>query len=86
MNNGGTANPQIVKEVTELVAKLIKLPVEQIDPNANIFSELGIDSLLGVEVFAALDRKYGVNLPEEKLRHINSVMDIAKLVDELKSR
>ena len=86
MNTEQPINEQRVVEVKELVSKIIKLPADQIDANANLFSDLGIDSLLGVEVFAALDRKYGINVPEEKLRNINTIIDIARLVDELKGR
>ncbi len=84
MNTGQPINEQRLAEIRELVGKIIKIPADQVDQNANLFSDLGVDSLLGVEVFAALDRKYGINIPEEKLRNINSVADIARLVDELK--
>ena len=60
----------------------IKLPEEKIDPNANLFTDLGVDSLLGVEIFASLDKKYGINIPEEKLRDINTLNDIIALVRE----
>jgi acyl carrier protein len=86
MANTQPINEQRVSEVKELVSKITKIPADQIDAKANIFSDLGVDSLLGVEVFAALDRKYGINVPEEKLRHISSITDIARLVDELKAR
>ena len=69
-------------EIVALVSKVIKIPAEKIDPNANIFYDLGVDSLLGVEIFAALDKKYGIDVPEERLRSVSTVNDIIKLVDE----
>ena len=77
---------QLGREIRELVSKVIKKPVEQIDPNANLFTELGVDSLLGVEIFASLDKKYGLDVPEEKLRHVNTLNDIVALVKELMNK
>lgn len=75
---------QIFKEIKTLVSKVIKIPEEKIDPNANLFTDLGVDSLLGVEIFAALDKKYGVDVPEEKLRGVRTLNDVIALVRELK--
>ena len=80
MSNEGTLSDDIQK----LVAKIIKLPVEKVDLNANLFTELGVDSLLGTEIFASLDKKYGIDIPENKLAGIKTLNDIVKLVEELK--
>lgn len=80
------ADDQIPKEIISLVSRVIKIPEEKIDVNANIFTDLGVDSLLGVEIFAALDKKYGLNVPEEKLEKINSLNDIIVLVKEMLSQ
>lgn len=77
-------NDELTKQVRALVAKVIKRPEEKIDPAANLFTDLGIDSLLGVEIFAALDKKYGIEVPEDKLRKINTLNDVIALVKELK--
>lgn len=72
------------KEIKALVSKVIKIPEEKIDLNANLFTDLGVDSLLGVEIFAVLDKKYRIDVPEEKLKSINTLNDIINLVKELK--
>ncbi len=84
MANEQMSDEQLVREIKTLVSKIIKLPEEKIEPGANLFTDFGVDSLLGVEIFAALDRKYGINVPEEKLRNINTLNDIVALVKELK--
>jgi len=86
MTNGPMINDQLRSEIKSLVAKVVKLPEEKIDPNANLFQALGVDSLLGVEIFAALDKKYGINVPEDKLRGINTLNDIVLLVNELRPK
>lgn len=77
---------QLTGEVKTLVSKVIKIPEEKIDMNANLFTDLGVDSLMGVEIFATLDKKYCLDVPEDKLKDINSLNDIVVLVKELLSK
>jgi acyl carrier protein len=77
-------NSALNKEVVELVAKILKKPIEKVRPEANLFDELGVDSLLGVEIFAALDKKYGVDIPDVRLKEIATLNDLVNLVEELK--
>jgi acyl carrier protein len=73
---------EIDREIMELVAKVIKRDVSQIDPNVNIFKEYHVDSLLGVEILASLDKKYGLNVPEEKIRQVKTLNDLVQLTKE----
>ena len=73
----------IDSEVRSLVSKIIKIPEDKIDPAANLFYDLGVDSLLGVEILAALDKKYGLNVPEDKLRSISTLNGIIALTKGL---
>jgi len=75
---------ELEKEIKSLVAKVIKIPEEKIDLKANLFTDLGVDSLLGVEIFAALDKKYHIDIPEAKLREAQTLADIIQMVKELK--
>ena len=77
---------EIEQEIMSMVAKIIKRDEKSIDPNANIFTEYGIDSLLGVEILAGLDKKYGIDVPEQKLREIKTLNDIVRLARELISK
>ena len=70
-------------EIRTLVAKIVKLPEDKIKPDANLFSDLGIDSMLGVEIFAALDKKYHINIPEEDLKKVNTLNDLTSLIEKL---
>jgi acyl carrier protein len=73
-------NDELRSEIRKLIARIIKLPEEKVAYDANLFTELNIDSLLGVEIFAALDKKYGVNIPENELKKINNLNDLIDLV------
>lgn len=74
------------QEIKTMVSRIIKVPEEKLKPDANIFTEYGVDSLLGVEILAGLDKKYGLNVPEEKVREIKTLNDIVRIASELMSR
>jgi acyl carrier protein len=65
------------------VSRIVKLPEEKVTLEANLFDDLGVDSLLGVEIFSALDKKYGINVPEAKLTNIATLKDLIALIDQL---
>ncbi|MDI6731283.1 MAG: acyl carrier protein [Candidatus Margulisbacteria bacterium] len=77
------SNLQLAKEIKMIVAKILKVPEEKIREDANLFADLGVDSLLGVEIFAALDKKYNLNVPEEKVKDVVTVKDLINLVQGL---
>ena len=72
----------IEKEIKALVSKVVKIPEDKIDPNADLFKDLGVDSLLGVEIFASLDKKYHIDIPEQQLIKIKSLNDIIAIAKE----
>jgi acyl carrier protein len=74
------------QEIKTMVSKIIKVDESRINPNANIFSEYGVDSLLGVEILAGLDKKYGLDVPEQRIREIKTLNDIIRIAKELISK
>jgi acyl carrier protein len=77
---------EIDQEIKTLVSKIIKVDENKIDPNANIFKQYGVDSLLGVEILAGLDKKYDLDVPEEKIKEIKTLNDIIRIAKEFISR
>jgi len=76
----------IDQEVKELVAKIIKRRPDEININANIFREYRVDSLLGVEILAGLDKKYNIDIPENKLKEVKTTADLIRITSELLSK
>ena len=74
----------IEDEIKALIAKVVKIPEEKLKMDANLFTDLGIDSLLGVEIFAALDKKYGIDIPETRLRDVKTLADLIQIAKEFK--
>lgn len=77
---------ELEQEVKAMVSKIIKMDEKKIDPDANIFSEYGVDSLLGIEILAGLDKKYGLDIPEQKIREIRTLNDIIRVAREFTTK
>lgn len=65
----------VEKEVTAIVAEVTELKEEDIweKRDANFFKDLEIDSLLALEILALIERKFKIQIPEEKLVDITSL-------------
>lgn len=83
MSNDQLPNDEIRKEVRALVAKIIKLPEAKVKFDADLFSDLNVDSLVGMEIFAVLDKKYGIVIPSNLLPGISTLDDLSQVVAQL---
>ncbi len=63
-------------EFTVLLADQLMIGEEEIDDSADIYEDLGADSLDAVELIMALEEKYGVEITDgefEKLRTVGEL-------------
>jgi acyl carrier protein len=71
---------RIRREVIQMVADIADLPAERVAEEATLES-LGIDSLNGLRIVAEMEKRYGINIPDEAIGKIRSMPDIFSLVD-----
>lgn len=74
---------ELEREITNLVAEIIEMePQELWDKRSLQFvEELGVDSMLSLEVLAALEKKYRIEIPEENvldLVHLQATIDLVQ--------
>jgi len=75
-----------VEKTRDVVASVLRVPAETLDPDT-ILSEIGpLDSLSLAEIASALDDAFGVRLPSEDLTTGQSVADLAALVERAPRR
>ncbi|MGI9332410.1 MAG: SDR family NAD(P)-dependent oxidoreductase, partial [Gammaproteobacteria bacterium] len=56
------ARDAVVLLLAEQVGKVLRLPADKLDPNLSIY-DLGMDSLMAVELHMALEERFGVTVP-----------------------
>ena len=69
--------------MSDLKEKLraIVAEVSEIDeiPDETSFSELGIDSMMALEIVAEVERQYKVSVPEEELKELRNFASVYTL-------
>jgi len=71
---------QIRTEVKRLIAEVTEREPEEITDSALFADELGVDSLMAMEVMVAVDKKYKINIPEDEFATIKNVDDTVSVV------
>jgi acyl carrier protein len=70
------------KELQELAAEILGVDTEQVQMNVSFARDLAADSLDLVELIAAVEDKYDVELPEEELEKMKNVGDLWAFLEE----
>jgi acyl carrier protein len=70
------------RELQELAAEILGVDPEQVQLNVSFARDLAADSLDLVELIAAVEDKYDVELPEEELEEMKNVGDLWKFLEE----
>ena len=71
---------EIRAEVRRLIADVTERKPEEISDTALLTDELGLDSLMALEVMVAVDKKYKINIPEDEFATIKNVNDTVAVV------
>ena len=70
------------RELQELAAEILGVEPEQVQLKVSFARDLAADSLDLVELIAAVEDKYDVELPEEELEQMKNVGDLWKFFEE----
>lgn len=70
----------VKKEVKQLVAEIAELSEDEIKEDALFAEDLGVDSMMALEIIASLEKKYKIVIPEEKIPMVRSLENVYKLL------
>jgi len=71
---------EIFKKTTEYLITQFKIPPEKISLQANLYKDLGLDSIDALDWFAAMESKIGLPIIENELKMIRTVQDVVEYV------
>jgi len=67
----------LMQAVNDVFADSFEIPREKLTPEAQIFGDLGLDSLDVVDLVAAIQKKFNVQVrDDERIRSIRSMQDL----------
>jgi acyl carrier protein len=68
---------ELIGAVNDVFADSFEIPREKLTPQAQIFSDLGLDSLDVVDLVAAIQKRFGVQVrDDDRVRAIRSLEDL----------
>ena len=78
--DGKYSAEQVRTEVKKLIATVTEREPEEISDTADLADELGVDSLMAMEVMVTVDKKFKIDIPEEEFAKIKNVNDAVATV------
>ncbi len=74
------------KDILEIVSTVTEKAPNEIPLDAHLVQEVGADSMMALEILAALEKKYRIVIPEDKLKEMTTVNKIIAMVQSAKKR
>ena len=78
--NGHVSEEQIRMGIKRLIAQVTEREPDEIPDQASLQDELGVDSLMAMEVMVAVDKKFHIDIPEEEFNAITNVDEAVTVV------
>lgn len=74
---------QIIREeLRQLIADVTGKKIDDISVDANLWTDLSIDSIVAIEITVAIERKYRVRIRDEQIPTITNIKQAAELVKQ----
>ena len=70
----------VTRQIADLITRLTGVPAEEITPDSELFTDLGLDSLYYTTLLNEVCERYGVTIPERLFRSIRTIRDITSVI------
>ena len=81
-----TTEQEIINLTNQVFEESFEIETEKLQPQMNIFEDLGLDSLDVVDLVVALQKKFGVQIrDDERVRGIRTLGDIYQFIHNIKT-
>ena len=69
------------EKIKEILAKQLRVDINDIDDSTNIMDDLGADSLDIVEMLQTIECDFGIIIPDEDVQGLRTVSDVADYIE-----
>jgi acyl carrier protein len=73
---------EVQQRVKKVIKQVLKLNDENISNDANFVFDLGADSLQSVELVAAFEEEFNIEMAEDKALEVQTVSDAVKFISQ----
>jgi len=76
----------IEADIRKLVAEILEVEPQEINETAHFVKDLGMDSMMALEILAGIEKMYRIVIPEEMLPKFTSLKETVRIVKEIKKK
>jgi acyl carrier protein len=69
-------------EIRAIIAQIVEKEAGEVTLDAKFFEDLGMDSMMALEIMAAIEKKYKISIPEEKLTQLTTLRQTVAVAQE----
>lgn len=73
----------VEQEIRAIVAEILEEETDVIKNDAHFVKDLGMDSMMALEILASIEKKYRIVIPEESLSKFVNLDETVKVVSEI---
>lgn len=73
----------VEKDMRALVAEILETEPEKLDLSAKFVKDLGMDSMMALEILAGIEKKYRIVIPEDMLSKFTDLQATIKIVTDI---
>lgn len=77
------SHPEIIKKVTDIVAKASGIPAAEITPNRDFILDLCLDSLAIIEIIVDLERTFTTDISDELSERMHNINDVVNYIEKV---
>ena len=81
MSSTGSIN--VEQDVRNLVAEILEMEPADLKTEDHFVKDLGMDSMMALEILAGIEKKYRIVIPEEALPKFTDIKSTVKIVSEI---
>lgn len=73
---------KLENELKAIIAEIVEIEYDKITPEASFVEDLGMDSMMALEILAAIEKKYKLRIPEENLPKVTTLNKTLEIVNK----
>lgn len=71
------------KEIRKLIAEIIEIDESKITSDAKFVEDLGMDSMMALEILSSVEKKYKIRIEEDNLPKITSLKSLTDMTAQI---
>jgi acyl carrier protein len=78
-----TLHPETTARVRAIIAQVARRDMTNVSDEDDLVEALAVDSLQGLQILAAVEKRFGIRIPDDELVHQRTIRRIAETVDRV---